>query len=441
MFNQRWRRFRHGAEAVFVTPLLRLPLQEVNALVQGLIARKLPSFSLFGREEVERGLLACIAPETNTLRVARRVALNLHRILMGEDAGTFLVSMPEGERLTINMATARSIQVWPTFRVLTEADLINEEMKQADRNLSLYQVVRESVSMNLDLAAADRNVLAGLGEVNNARSALLPQVLIGTRAEMIDPDRALANFGVRPERLARTTGGLRQLLYSDKAWANFSVQEKAQLSRKAERNQLRLDIIQDAAVAYLNVLRAKTSLRIQRDNLRLTRSNFELAKVRAAVGSAARDEVFRWESEIANGRRAVLNAQAQMNQSRVALNRILYRPLEEHFSTMEASFHDPLLFDDLNRLFAYIDNPQHFSMFRNFQVHEGLRASPEISRLDALISGQQRTVLNAQRAYWAPDVSVEADVDQRVATGGAGQSAPPIGFGLRGKIRHNGPWA
>jgi len=418
-----------GAEAVFITPLLRLPIQEFDALVQGLISRKLPSFSLFGREEVERGLLACIAPETNTLRVARRVALNLHRILMGEDAGTFLVSMPEGERLTINMATARSIQVWPTFRVLTEADLIHEDMHPVDRSLSLYQVVRESVSMNLDLAAADRKVLAGLGQVNNARSALLPQISIGTRATVIDSDRAAVSFGGNPERTARTTGGLTQLLYSDKAWTNFSVQEKAQLSREAERNQLRLDIIQDAAVAYLNVLRAKTSFRIQRDNLKLTRSNLELAKVREAVGSAARDEVFRWESEIANGRRTVLNAQAQMNQSRVALNRILYRPLEERFATKEASLHDPLLFDDLNRLFAYIDNPQHFSIFRDFQVHEGLRASPEIRSLDALIAGQQRTVLNAQRAYWAPDVSVQADVDQRVASGGAGQGAPPIGLG------------
>ena len=415
-----------GTEAVFITPLLRLPMQEFDALIQGLINRKLPTFSLFGREEVERGILASIAPETNTLRVARRVALNLHRILMGEDAGTFLVSIPEGERLTINMATARAIEVWPTFRVLTEADLLHEEISQAERSLSLYQVVREAVSMNLDLAAADRRVMAGQGDVNNARSVLLPQISIGTRATVIDADRASSSFGANPERSARTIGGLRQLLYSDRAWSDFTVQEKAQLSREADRNQLRLDIIQDAAVAYLNVLRTKTSLRIQRDNLQLTRSNFELAKVRESVGAAARDEVYRWESEIANGRRAVLNAQSEVNQSRVALNRILYRPLEEPFLTMETSLEDPLLFDDLNRLFAYIDNPRHFSVFRDFQVQEGLRASPEIRGIDAVLAGQERTLLNAQRAYWAPDVSVQADVDQRVASSGEGQQSAPL---------------
>jgi len=417
-------------EAVFVTPLLRLPLSEFKAMVQGLIERKLPSFSLFGREEVEYGLLASIAPEANTLRLARRVALNVHRILLGEDAGTFLVSLPEAERLTINMATARAVGTWPTFRVLTEADLINEDVKFVKRRLSLYGVVREAVLVNLDLAAADRRVAAGMADIRKARSTLLPQIEMGGNATMIDKDRAKAGFGVHPERTMRATGGLSQLLYSDKAWTNFTVQEKTQLSREASRHQLRLDIIQEAGVAYLNVLRAKTSLRIQKDNLKLTRSNLELARVRESVGAAARDEVYRWDSEIANGRRAVLDAGAILKQARVSLNRILHRPLEESFMTAEASLEDPLLFDDLNRLFTYIDNPQHFSVFRDFQVQEGLKVSPEIKQLEALIAAQERTALNAQRAYWAPDVSLQADVDQRFANDGTGQAVPSAAAGL-----------
>ncbi len=427
-------------EAVFVTPLLRLPLPEFQALVQGLIERQLPSFSLFGREEVEYGLLASIAPEANTLRLARRVALNVHRILLGEDAGTFLVSLPEAERLTINMATARAVEAWPTFRVLTEADLIHEDVEFVTRRLSLYTVVREAASVNLDLAAADRRVAAGLADIRNARSALLPQVEMGSRATIIDQDRARAGFGSNPERTMRASGSLSQLLYSDQAWSDFTVQEKTQISREAERGELRLDILRDAAVSYLNVLRAKTSLRIQKDNLQLTRSNLELARVRESVGSAARDEVYRWESEIANGRRAVLDAQAQLKQANVALNRILHRPLEEPFLTEEASLEDPLLFGDLNRLFTFIDNPKHFELFRNFQVQEGLNLSPEIQRLNAVIAGQERIVLNAQRAYWAPDLSLQADVDQRFANDGVGQGVPPVAGNL-GVAQDNTQWS
>jgi len=418
-----------GTEAVYVTPLLRIPLKEFDALVQGLIDRKLPSFSLFGREEVERGLLASIGLETHTLRLARRVALNVHRILQGENAGDFVVTIHQGERLTINMATARAIEAWPTFRVLTEADLINEEMETIERRLSLYSVVREAVRVNLDLAAADRRVAAGLADVRNARSALLPQIEIGSRATMIDEDRAKAGFGVNPERTMRATGGLSQLLYSDKAWTDFTVQKKTQLSREAQRRELRLDIIQEVGIAYLNVLRSKTSLRIQKDNLKLTRSNLELARSRESVGTAARDEVFRWESEIANGRRTVLDAQAVVKQARVSLNRILNHPLEEPFLTAEEGLEDPILFKGLHRLFTYIDNPKHFSVFRNFQVQEGLNVSPEITQLNALIAAQERTALNAQRAWWVPDLSLQADVDQRFVHDGAGQEGPPAAFG------------
>ena len=60
---------------------------------------------------------------------------------------------------------------------------------------------------------------------------------------------------------------------------------------------------QDAALAYLTVLRTKTARRIQKDNLKLTRSNLDLAAARESVGYALRDEVFRWEAEVANGQK------------------------------------------------------------------------------------------------------------------------------------------
>ena len=93
------------------------------------------------------------------------------------------------------------------------------------------------------------------------------------------------------------------------------MQQKTQDSRVAERRELQLDTAMDAGLGYLNVLRTKQSNGSQKENLKLTRSNLELARVREAIGSAARDEVFRWESEIANGRIDVLDAQAQRQQA------------------------------------------------------------------------------------------------------------------------------
>ena len=100
---------------------------------------------MWGRSDVEAGLLASDKPKADLSRIARRIALNVQRILLGEDAGTFNVAFPEGEELTINMATARAIGVYPTWSVLTEAELLHERVKEVERKLSLESAVLEAI--------------------------------------------------------------------------------------------------------------------------------------------------------------------------------------------------------------------------------------------------------------------------------------------------------
>ena len=120
-------------EAVYVAPLLQLPPGDFERLAEALIERRLPSFSLWGRSEVERGLLASLALDLDLDRLARRTALNLHRILLGERAEDLPLDFEKDERLTINMATARAIGVYPSFILQTEADLLNDT-PELDRN-------------------------------------------------------------------------------------------------------------------------------------------------------------------------------------------------------------------------------------------------------------------------------------------------------------------
>ena len=79
------------AEAVYVTPLPRFSPEEFDRLVAGLIARRLPSFSLSGRPEVELGIMAGQREPAGSERLARRIALNIQRTLLGEDPGTLSI--------------------------------------------------------------------------------------------------------------------------------------------------------------------------------------------------------------------------------------------------------------------------------------------------------------------------------------------------------------
>ena len=399
-----------AAEAVYVMPLPQLSVGEFARLVQGLIDRRLPTFSYVGRSEVDRGVLASLYLDTDLQRLGRRAGLHVQRILAGEDAGSLPIDFRRNLRLTVNMRTARAIGVHPNWGVMTEAELLHDAPRNVTRRLGLASAVREALAANLDLAAADRSVAAGRQAVRGARAALLPQVTASSGIEAIDPDRAASSLGLQPAWTAAGSVGVSQLLYSDRARARATIERHLQTSREQAREEQRLDVAHGAAVGYLNVLRAKTFERIQRENLTLTRSNLELAQERRRIGVARATELVRWENQVANNRRAVVDAEAARRIAEMALNRLLHRPLEEPFETTDVDLQDPQLLAASAMAEGYVDNPYAFAILRDFMAAETLAESPELRRLDAAILAQERAVTAARRDLWSPTVRAGGDL-------------------------------
>jgi outer membrane protein TolC len=416
-------------DAVYMWPVFQLESKEYLGLIKGLNDRKLPTFSALGREDVKDGMLASLASDDFFPRLARRVALNVQRILLGENAGSIPVGFDLRERLTINMATARLIGVSPRWELLVEARLLNLEDVDGLKKLDLSWAVHRAVGANLDIMARRNFVAGGSQETRSTRSNLLPRIESSLQALRIDEDRAAASFGSQPER--SSTGGLQlsQLLYSDAALGNLAIQRKLQLGRTFDLETLRLDIALQASTTYLNLLRAKSLVQVQRNNLELTRSNLEVARIRKAVGAANPAEVFRWESQIATDRNALVKAMADQRVAEIAVSRLLHLPLEERFLTVEISPDDPSLTVGQGRFTGYIETPHRFEVLRAFSVEEGLSRSPELQQFDALIAAQERSLRSAKRAFWAPTVGLAAVWEEILSKGGAGSES---GFSLGG---------
>ena len=406
------------AQAVYVGPLMRLSPAEYQGLITGLIQRRLPSFAFFGKSDVEDGLLLGIAPALQMDRLGRRVALNARRILLGEDAATLPVAFARQEGLHLNMRTARAIGFSPSWRLLTRAELLHEEPEVTGPPLTFAGAVREAVEMNLNLRVAEANVAAGKENIREARSALLPQLgLTGGRVRIEEDDA-----GAIPGRAERSGSGsltLAQSLYSEPARANLEIQKQLQAAREIEREQVRLDIVLETARTYLGVLGTKTNERVQKNNLRLTRSNLELARTRRTIGTAGPSEVYRWESEIANARRAVAEAQAQTHVAEIALNALLHRPLEQELATAEVGLDEPSLIGSQQRLYDLIDNPESFRVFRDFIVRDALASVPELRQIDARLQAQERALKSARREFWQPALGLSVDRTETFARGGA----------------------
>ncbi len=408
-------------EAVYLVPLARMPMTEYADLLERLKQRKLPTFHILGKSEVERGVLAGVAPETGLTRFVRRIALHMHRILLGEEPGSLPVFLDRTERLTINMETARAIDWYPNWRVAVEAELINEEeVAGTETSLSLFQAVERVIEANLDLKAVHRSVAAGEEEIRRARSFLLPRVDATTLGRQIDDDRAAAALGSQPETAWTGSLAFRQLIYFDGALADVTVQRGLQAAREFDLETVRLDIALESAKAFLHLLRAQTLERIERSNLRLTESHLDLARRRQRLGVTGPAEVYRWESELATGRSNVLAATAAINAARAALNRLMHAPQEEIFVVEEPEMDDPILVVGDPRLRPHIDNRRSYSRFREFLVRDGLERSPELRAVAAGIDAQERALGAARRSFWAPTVALEGEVTRLFSEGGEG---------------------
>jgi len=407
-------------DAVIIGPLFRLTPAAFQKLVDGFSQRRIPSFSFWGRGEVELGILATMTPAATMDHLARGVAVNILEILDEQKAGDLPVAFTMEEQLTINMATARATGVYPSLSILTEADLLNEEAKDIARVLTIEKATKEAIAANLDLAAADREVTAGQEAVNQSRSSLLPQLDVGITAGIIDDDRARASGGAAPERSSTGTATATQLIYSENAWANYTTEKHLQNSRVLGRETLKLDIIQSTATAYLNVLRAKAIENIQKENLKLTRANLQRARVRLNVGAAGPDEVYRWESQIATDRRAVLDAESLTLDVMNSLNRFLHRPLQEPFTAKNVDS-DFLFKGEKWQFSELVDNTRNLNALKVFLIKEGISLSPELMQLEAQVFARERRAKEARREFWVPTVSLSGNVDELLSEGGNGQ--------------------
>ena len=413
-------------KAVMVGPLWQLTPEEVSILAQKLIERGIAGFAMTSYDYVEAGLFATTMPQNAFQQVARQVGISVQEILLGEDPAMLASRFSKGQKMAINMATARAISIYPGLDYMTGAQLLNEQRDDISRRVTLPEVVAEALQANLDLAVAERQVQAGTYAVREARSALLPQVLIGTGARRIDDDRAGASRGMSPEQAWSGTLRASQQLYSEGSWADYRVEQYLQSGRQFSRDSVRLDIIFSAATAYLNVLRQKTIEQLQKDNMRLTQANLERAEIRLGTGVAGPDELYRWQTQFANDRQVVLRAESASRDAMQGLNRILNRPLREEFIAEETDLSDPLLIGGNKMFYALIHNPLNFEKFSSFVLDQGIAVSPELKAIDEAIAAQERIIVKSRRDYWVPDISLDADLDYLFANSGEGERIKDI---------------
>jgi outer membrane protein TolC/ABC-type uncharacterized transport system substrate-binding protein len=413
-------------DAVIIQPVRFLSYQQIDDLISRFKERGIPTFSIFDERYIQGEALAGFVPKDFFQRHSRRIALNIQAILLGENAGDLSVTVPIDDEFVINMKTAEELKIFPSWSLINTSRLIRTIEKKADRVLSLTGAITNAKEFNLDFLAEQQRIESGKMDVNIARSNLLPQINSSLTAAIIDNYRASNSSSQIAEKTLSGGLTLDQLIYDVDAWTNFDINSLNQELREYELRQAELDLINTTSVSYFEVLLAETLEKINKNNLNLSNSNMEIARYRVTVGSANLTEIYRWESEIANSLKAVIQSNANRNLAEMNLNQLLNFPSEESIDLDEDSMDELINIITSDRVMIYYNNKWDFKIFRGFMVEEAFRYSPELNVLNKAIEIQERISTAATTQFFLPTIGLQGQVNNTFYRGGAGSEFNPV---------------
>jgi outer membrane protein TolC len=404
-------------DAVYYPPLQRFSANDFKQLNQGFIKKRIPTYSLIGREEVKMGVLAASGGrESDNQRYTRRIALYVQSILLGANPANLKVKMEQSQKLAINMKTAQAIGFSPSWQFLEEADLLYlEQIKSEITPITLYEAIDQAVNNNLSLRIAQINPKLSQDNLSIARAALLPQLNIAVGTTQLDSDTAQSG---QVERSSDASLNLSQSLYSERLWSSYDIAELNLLSEDMGLKTSLLDTISNTASTYLNLLQTLASEKVRQSNAKVTEANLELAQSQFKLGSTNRSAVLRWQSQLATDRQDLYQATASREQAETSLKQQLNIPQPDPISITDEGIKQLLTLLAEPRFNRFFANPKLFQIFAEFETQRAIENAPELQQLDYAIDANERQLSAAKRSFYLPDVDLNASLGQNINRSG-----------------------
>jgi outer membrane protein TolC/ABC-type uncharacterized transport system substrate-binding protein len=398
------------AQAVYLTPSVVMAGEETQKLIDGIKARKLPSFSMMGLVDVRRGIMAGQQSE-DSRRIIRRLALNIQQILMGAAPETLPVLLETTTRVVLNAATAREIGVALPYRIMQNADILHPEEVERGKPLDLRTAYELALANNPAVAAGAEEVNQAREDRFLARSALFPRLNANLQYAEVDEDRAVSSMGLQPQKTTQGGVSITQIVFNDPAITTFRARSLAYRSRQFEQAGRELDTLEQVANAYINLLSRKALLQIELRNLNQIQTYLDFARNRERSGVAGPEEIYRWEAQLAGARSSMMDAFTQVSIAQTLLNQAMGGSMDDLWSPADSAelikysrFFDPAYSE-------MIQNDRQFDALRSFLLEKAMDNAPELQALDFAIQAQQVVANQYRRRFVVPEVGVSFNFD------------------------------
>ncbi len=416
-------------DAVYLAGGFYLKDNEFKTLVTSINAKKLPSFSAYSKEDVEKGILASNQPETNIDQFFRRIALNVEAIIEGTNPSELPMYLNYKKKLSINYSTAKQIGFPLRYSMLAIADFIGGENDvKVGTSYSIVDIMKGVVEKNLSLNAERKNIELSNQDVKTAKSSYLPNVTANANGVYLDPKVAEISNGANPEFSTSGSVTLEQVIYSEGAGANITINENLQKAQKETYNAAELDALLNASVAYFNALVLKTNVAIQNQNLQVTKKNLDIADQNFAAGESGKSDVLRFRSQLAQNTQSLINAENQKLQAFNTINQLMNNPIATEIDVDDAEISEGIFENYKYQDFLEIlDDPKLRPALVDFLVEEAKKNAPELKNIGYNMEATQRNYRLNNLGRFVPTVALQGQYSLVISESGKGTTVP-IGF-------------
>lgn len=390
-------------DAVILTPLFNLSDAKREELIAKINEKKLPSFSTLGREDVVDGVLLGAGAYDLDRKLAEATSFNIKGVLNGDKTKPKQIQFYEDEIVYINQDTADLIGYDPHLRVLNNAEVISAKKPTV---YSLSTVFDTLDKQNLDIERKKLLVKAARRASLAAMLRYLPTLQMTLGYQSYNQDYAESVSLMVPEKTGVFQMGLEQVIYSPALVTNILVKKKMVDFTKQEQFMTEQNMGIDVALLYIETLMLENMIKIQKEDVKESRENLAIARVREKMGTCGKEEALRWATQLFSEEQELLDMTAAYKNIKVDMNKVLFKDQTEKFELAPLRATDPSFYTSDIHIIDYVITPKALESFTKMLIEESFRVAPELAKLKAAKKMKQYEMAMYYQKFLLPDAKM-----------------------------------
>ena len=396
----------NDVDSVFVTPLYNLSSDQRRELYKQLNAKKLPTFSSVGREDVELGAMLGASTADVDKKLAEATSFNIHGVLHGQPVKNEKIPFYDDKVIFYNSDTGETLGYTPALRLLNNATVISNKPKKTYDLNGLITALDDS---NLDMIRKRYLINAARRSVTSAYLRYLPTLRLDLGYQTYNSGYANSYSNV-PTSVGAFTVAMDQVIYSPDLVTNIIVKHKKLKFDKAESDLTKANTEYHVANLYVEMLMLANMLKIQEEHVQETRDNLAIARVREKTGKCGYEEVFRWAGEVSEAEKKLLSMQADYKNMQIQINKLLNNKNQrEEFTFKPLTANDPAFFTSDLHVIDHVRDPKKLEKFTEMLVQEVQYLSPETTKLKAAIAMKKAEMSNYGQKFFMPNAKMSLE--------------------------------